>query len=193
MTIGYFGTDIVFETSANKVLTFNDFKHTAASTIEKHKIIGKKPLSEYCGQELNTVNFTINLNAGLGVKPQDIIDKLNTICEQGIAETLIIGGKTIGIDKFLIVDVSTAYDVVYNNGFLYSAKIDLSLEEYISDTSLNISKNANDKSADYYSIPRVDTASAQNAVSKIGNTYDSTVTLAVMQPFMSEIVGDLYR
>lgn len=199
MTIGYFGKDIIFETSSEKVLTFNDFKHSTSVVIEKHKIIGKKPLSEYCGQELDNVTFTINLNAGLGVKPLDIIDKLHELSGTGTAEPLVIGGKVIGLDKFLLNDVSTAYETVYNNGFLYSAKVDLTLEEYISDSSLNTTKTAastissgGEKTSGYYSVPSVDSNAAINTINIIGDTYNLMNNNEGMYPFMNEINEDLY-
>jgi len=192
MAIGYFGEDIIFETSAEKVLTFNDFKHTSAAVVEQHKIIGKKPLSEFCGEELDSVSFSINLNANLGVKPQEIIDKLIDLKKKGMAETLVIGGKSIGLDKFIIKEVSTAYEKVYNNGFLFSAKVDLTLEEYISDTSLNVSSIGTENSTGYYSRPSVNTAYAQTVINSIGNTYNLDGNNTAMQPLLTGIVKDLY-
>lgn len=202
MPIGYFGKDIVFETSSERVFTFNDFKHSASSVVEQHKIIGKKPLSEYCGEELDTVNFSINLNAGLGVNPIAIIDKLNELKSQGIADVLVIGNKVIGVDKFIIKEVSTAYEIIYNNGFIFSAKVDLSLEEYISDSKLNTTKskssNPNPKISSqkqnepYYSLPQVNTSKAQNVVNSVGSNYDIEGSDTSMWPFLAEIVEGLY-
>jgi hypothetical protein len=47
--IGFYGEDIVFETSDQRILTFAGLKQDVAGRWESHAIIGKKPVSESSG------------------------------------------------------------------------------------------------------------------------------------------------
>jgi len=130
--IGYFG-DIIFETSAQKVLNFRDFSRETNPRIEKHNRINKKPLLEFIGPDLDTISLTINLNFNLGVNVQEELKKLQKMTDRGEAEILVIAGNIIGSDKWVIKSKSEAWNTVYSNGFLYSASVSIQLEEYISD------------------------------------------------------------
>lgn len=132
--LGYFG-DVVFETSDKRVLTFTGFKHDSAGRWEKHSVIGKKPISEFIGPDLDTITFTINLNGSNGVKPRDEMDRWLKMVNDGIADILVIGNKSLGQDKWDVKSVSEAWDTVFNKGELYSGKIDVTLEEYIEEIS----------------------------------------------------------
>jgi phage protein U len=131
--IGFYGEDIVFETSDQRILTFNDFKHEVASRWESHVIIGKKPLLEFTGPELETISFTVLFKADLGVKPSEELQKWRDIVQEGKANVLAIGGVPIGDDLWICESVSEAYSCVWSEGELYSARIDVSLKEYISE------------------------------------------------------------
>lgn len=128
--IGYFG-DIVFETSDQRILTFSGFKHDSSGRWEKHNVIGQKPVQEFIGPDTDNVTFTINLSGNNGVKPRDEMEKWLQLVENGIADILVIGSKPIGQDKWIVKSVSEAWNTIFNRGELYSAKIDVSLEEYI--------------------------------------------------------------
>ncbi|WP_297429326.1 phage tail protein [Clostridium sp.] len=128
--IGYFGK-VVFKASRKKVLTFSDLKHSTSGRIEKHNVIGKKPVSEFIGPDVDTITFTINLNGSNGVKPRTEMEKWTKMANDGVAEILVIGHKALGKDKWIVKSVSEAWDVIFNKGELYSGKIDVTLEEYI--------------------------------------------------------------
>jgi phage protein U len=130
--IGYFGP-IIFETSDSRILNFNDFSHSASASYEKHQIIGQKPRSEFSNPDLETISFTINLNGNHGVKPRDEIEKWASIVNQGEAYSLVIGSKIVGDDLWVCQSISSAWNTLFNQGELFSAKIDISLEEYISE------------------------------------------------------------
>jgi phage protein U len=133
MQIGSFGEDLIFETSDKRILTFNDFNRGASSRWEEHAVIGQKPRGEFIGPELQTVTFTIKLNAALGVVPQEEIDKLIKIVESGTADYLVIGGLPLGDDRWIILSISEARNRVLNSGELYSATLDVAMKEYISE------------------------------------------------------------
>jgi phage protein U len=130
--IGFFGEDIVFETSDQRILTFKDFKREVAGRWESHVIIGKKPLLEFTGPELETISFTVLFKADLGVKPSEEIEKWKQIVQEGKANLLAIGGVPIGDDLWITESIGIAYNCVWSEGELYSAQIDVTLKEYIS-------------------------------------------------------------
>lgn len=133
--IGYFG-NIVFETSDQKILTFSDFKYDAAGRWEKHSVIGKKPVQEFIGPDIDTITFTINLNGNYGVKPRDELEKWVQMVNEGTVDVLVVGTKALGKDKWSVKSVSETWGVVFNKGELFSAKVDITLEEYISDITI---------------------------------------------------------
>lgn len=129
--LGFFG-NIVFETSDNRILNFTGFTRDVSSRFAAHEVIGQKPKTEYIGPGLDTITFTINLNGNHGIKPRDEMDKWVSLTRNGEAHILVIGDKGIGTDKWVVKNVSQTWDVIFNNGELFSGKIDVALEEYIS-------------------------------------------------------------
>lgn len=129
--IGYFG-DIIFETSDKRILNFIGLRVDGEGRFATHEPIGKKPAIEYIGPALQKITFTINLNGNHGVKPREEMERWLIKAENGEAETLVIGGKPLGTDKWIVRSVSEAWDTIFNGGELFSGKIEVSLEEYIS-------------------------------------------------------------
>ncbi|AKL95022.1 putative phage P2 GpU family protein [Clostridium aceticum] len=128
--IGYFG-DIVFESSDTRVLTFSGFTKSTVGRWGKHEVIGQKPANEFIGPDLEVITFTINLNGNFGVMPSKEIEKWVNMVNEGMADVLVIGSRVIGSDKWCVKEVSEAWGVVLNGGVLYSAKVDVTLEEYV--------------------------------------------------------------
>ncbi len=128
--IGYFG-DVVFQSSSEKLLTFNSFKYAAAGRWEKHNVISKKPVQEFIGPDVDSVTFTIILDGSYGVKPRTEMETWIEMVNSGVADILVIGNKALGNDKWIVKSVSEAWDTIFNKGELYSGKIDVTLEEYI--------------------------------------------------------------
>jgi len=129
--IGYFG-DIIFETSDQRILTFSGLKRDTSSRWGNHELIGLKPKTEFIGPGLDTISFTVDYNGNNGVKPRTEMDKWLDKARDGAAETLVIGDKPLGTDKWIVKSVSQAWGIVFNRGELFSGKIDVTLEEYIS-------------------------------------------------------------
>ncbi len=145
--IGYFG-DIIFETSDSKILNFNSFKLNASARFSTHETIGQqqtssetvnvakyKPKTVYIGPNLKTASFSVTLNGNFGVKPRQEMERWLSLAENGQAELLVIGGQLVGDDLWVVKSVSEAWDVIFNNGELFSGKIDVTLEEYITEVN----------------------------------------------------------
>lgn len=128
--IGYYGP-IKFETSDKRILTFDDFKRDSSVRSEKHAPIGRKPVKEFIGPELDTITFTVQFSAANGVNPRVDMEKWLRMCRAGEAHVLVIGKRGLGLDKWTVESVSQSWDVIFNKGELYSSKVDITLEEYI--------------------------------------------------------------
>lgn len=128
--IGYYG-DIIFETSDQRILNFSGLKRDVKGRWEKHAVIGKKPVSEFIGPDLDTITFTVSLSGNNGVKPRDEMERWNQYANKGLADVLVIGGRPVGNNKWNVQGVSEVWDVVFNHGELFSGKIDVSMEEYV--------------------------------------------------------------
>lgn len=128
--IGYYGP-IVFETSDERIINFSEFTHSVEANYGYHETIGTKPKTEFQNPGLETIEFLVNLNGGFGVKPRDEIEKWSNIVRSGEAHPLVIGGKTFGKNPWICKSISNTWGTVYQDGKLYSAKIEVSLEEYV--------------------------------------------------------------
>lgn len=128
--IGSFGSTIVFAVNKNKVLTFNGLNRTVSGRWETHPSINKKEKSEFVGPGLSNMTMTVELNSALGVKPREMIDKIEKAAEKGTAEYLIVGGKKICSNKVYIKEISESWDEVMLNGVLVKATLNLTFDEY---------------------------------------------------------------
>ncbi|MBP1924587.1 phage protein U [Sedimentibacter acidaminivorans] len=128
--IGFYG-DIVFETSDKRILNFNNFKRNISSRWATHEVIGKKPASEFLGANLDTISFTIHLSGQYGIKPQEEMDRWLIKCRAGTVETLVIGNKALGMDKWKVLSVSQMWNTILNKGEVFSSDVDIELEEYV--------------------------------------------------------------
>lgn len=129
--LGSFGS-IVFETSDNKTLTYNELERSNSNRYAKHNSLGVKPKTEYIGPELETITFSIVLKTSLGINVDNTLAELKRIRDTPEVNKLIIGGKLIGTN-FVIKNMSEKYDVVDNKGKTQKATVNIELEEYILD------------------------------------------------------------
>lgn len=129
--IGYFG-DIVFEVSDEKIYTFNGFKLEASARFSAHEIIGAKPKTEFIAPNLKTISLTINLIGNYGITPMEEMQKWISLVEAGEADYLVIGWDVLGDDRWIVKSVSETWNTIFSEGELFSGKIDVTFEEYIS-------------------------------------------------------------
>ncbi len=128
--IGYF-SDISFEVSDERIYTFSGFKLEASARYSAHELIGVKPKTEYVAPNLQTITLTINLNGNFGVTPKDEMQTWIYLAEAGEADYLVVGEEVLGDDLWIVKSVSEAWDTFFNQGELFSGKIDVTFEEYI--------------------------------------------------------------
>lgn len=128
--IGTLG-NIVFETSASKIRTFDEFKRKGSATFSEHAVLNGKAKLQHLGTSLDEISFSITLNVALGINPKAEIKKLQEIKNAGNENQLIIGKDVLG--RFVLTELSESWDKIDNQGNLLLARVDLSLKEYVND------------------------------------------------------------
>lgn len=131
MEIGSWGRDLVFSTSDRRILNFQKFSRSSGSEWATHSRIGKKDQAEYLRPKLQKVTFTMKLDATLGVRHRSMLDLLILYAERGTVNILVIGGKRVGEYYWMITDLSEAWETVLNRGELVSAKVNVTMQEYL--------------------------------------------------------------
>lgn len=125
--IGSFG-EIIFTVNDSYIKTFDELSRRAAAKFADHEVAGKKPISEFTGEELDEVTFNIQLNRRYGLPERDL-SSLNRIKSSGKASRLMIGSRNLG--KFTLREFEENLTHVGKNGILLFVDVSLTLVEYI--------------------------------------------------------------
>ena len=128
MKIGAFNT-LCFEVSNFKVETFKNFQQSIKHRYAEHQILNKVSKLESVGIEPQTLSLEVMLYKALGAEPKTEIAKLKQLCEDGIADFLIIGSEVISV--FVIESVEVSGEVFNNAGDLILANVKLNFKEYV--------------------------------------------------------------
>ena len=128
--IGTLGPNLIFTVSDDYVLTFSGMTRDVSSRWATHETPGVKPRAEFLGPGLQSVSLPITLSSNLGVKPREMLERVEQMVETGDTEYLILGYRPVGKNRFRVTASSETWDVIYNQGELARAKLTLTLEEY---------------------------------------------------------------
>ena len=121
---------ILFEVSPDMVLTFDNFVRRNSVRFAKNDVLLKKPISQYVGPDLDTIDFNIFLDAQLGVDPKTEYDKLIEIQHDGSIVTIVIGTSVFGSYRWRISDLVLPKGRIDNTGFIGRTVVNISFEEY---------------------------------------------------------------
>ena len=127
--IGNWGTYIKFETSSRRILNFDGFKRELNIRTSKHAMVHGTPKLEFHGWDLQSVSFSMTLNAMLGVKPRLVEEKLIQYAKQGVVAPLVIGSRVI-LPRAMITRLSESYDIVMKRGEIAQMTIQVTMTEY---------------------------------------------------------------
>lgn len=129
--VGNFGSKITFETSDRKILTFSGMTQKVSGKYVKHVVSGQKDRPEFTGPGNRNISFKMLLDVNLGIRPCEVMTKIEEAVESGETEYLVIGGRPIGQNKFCISSASEVFDVVMNHGEIARASLQVNMEEYL--------------------------------------------------------------
>ncbi len=131
MAIGHIGKTVVFETSDMKILNFKKMQRTVKGRWASHSRVGKKPKKQFLGSDADQLTFTITLNAEHGVKPRKTVENIEKLIQTGKPQTVVIGSKRVGTNKYVITEISESWDTILNHGEVVKIICDITLEEYL--------------------------------------------------------------
>lgn len=129
--IGNLGKLIVFEVSSDKILTFQKMTQTVKGRWSAHAVIQGKPVSEFLGPDQRQGSLSIYLSSALGVKPRTVIEEIEKAVESGMPNQLVVGGKKIGNNEWVITSMSETWGAIIKDGCLVAANLSLTLAEYV--------------------------------------------------------------
>lgn len=132
MIVGYLG-NIPFITSRNKVRTFNNFNRSSTARWAKHELIGQKPILEFLGNDIEKISFDMLLRTDLGINPEDELDNLRTMRDNGTVLTLVLDNMPITDNFWVIESLDESVNYFGGTGEILSATVSVSLQEYIGD------------------------------------------------------------
>ena len=129
MRVGSSG-DVVFETSAERVLTPGSVQRRREARYEDHQVQGELPRPEFIAPDLSEVELSIRLCAALGVSPVEMSDQIAAYCNEGRVVRLIIAGYNFG--KVTVRKFSTDWRHLSPDGNgVQTVDLKLTLKEYV--------------------------------------------------------------
>lgn len=130
--IGSLG-DANFYASEKEVYTFDGLAMNTKSSYAEHKIIGRTSLLEFTGHDASSLSMNITLDVTRGLSPKDELSNLERMQRNHEAVPFILGGNVIGRGLWVIEGLNIQFADVGGDGFIYSAKIALTLKEYMNE------------------------------------------------------------
>lgn len=127
--IGTWGTNIVFEVSADYVKTFNNFKRDIEAKTTEHSLVNVPDKVQFLGRGLYKISFDMSFRIEMGLNPQKAIDQLHDALINGEVHPLRIGNKTFG--NFIIKSLSDSYDLIDGRGNVFGAFVNVNMQEYV--------------------------------------------------------------
>jgi hypothetical protein len=127
--VGHIG-EVIFETSAQRVLTPGGMRLSREARYEDHQVQGELPRSEFIAPDLSEVELDIHLRAGLVADPVREAEKISVYCRQGRVVRLLIAGWNIG--KFTVRKFSQDWKYLKpGGGGVQVIDLKLTLKEYV--------------------------------------------------------------
>ena len=129
--IGNFGKYIKFSVSDKKILTFEDFTEIISARWTKHNVQNKLPRSEFLGPDLMNFTIKVTLDAGFGVKPRTMRNKIKDCVRKGDVAYFVVGGHMVSKNKFKITQAQNEYEEILRDGKIARIIMNLTFEEYV--------------------------------------------------------------
>lgn len=131
MQVGSFG-ECIFEVSQARILTVHNFKRDSKARYAEHKIIGRPPILEFLGREIETIKFTAIFSKSLGINDLLMeVHKLREMLWNGTAEFFIINSHLYTENKMVIESLGEEVQHFSGRGEHILTEIDVTLKEYV--------------------------------------------------------------
>lgn len=127
VSLGSLG-ELPFICSMDKVHTFSELSRGLSVRWAKHNLIGRKPVLEFIGGDLNSVSLKMRFDVSLGIAPKDGLARLKRMMEDKLYKTLIIGGENLG--RYVIDSISEERRYHAGDGLCLVAEATVNLTEW---------------------------------------------------------------
>lgn len=129
MQVGSMG-DIPFVVSYGKIRTFSDYGRSGSGRWAKHDLIGRKPVMEFLGPDVEKVSMKIQLRTDHGINPESELERLRKMRDTGAVFPFIIGGAPVSDNYWLLEDIGENVSYWRAGGKILSVSVDITLTEY---------------------------------------------------------------
>lgn len=131
MLIGYWGY-LMFAVNSDWVQYPTNVTRNVGARYETHYTAnGNRPYKEFLGAAHDTLTFTMHFDSRFsGGDVRKLLDLLTEITHNGYAGVLVIGNKPVGYEKWVCTSNVQKWAEIQSDGFIASADVDVTLEEY---------------------------------------------------------------
>ena len=124
MQVGSMG-DIPFVVTYGKIRTFSDYGRSGSGRWAKHDLIGRKPVMEFLGPDVEKVSMKIQLRTDHGINPESELGR-----DTGAVFPFILGGAPVSDNYWLLEDIGENVSYWRAGGKILSVSVDITLTEY---------------------------------------------------------------
>ena len=128
MQVGSMG-DIPFVVSYGKIRTFSDYGRSGSGRWAKHDLIGRKPVMEFLGPDVEKVSMKIQLRTDHGINPESELERLRKMRDTGAVFPFILGGAPVSDNYWLLEDIGENVSYWRAGGKILSVSVDITLTE----------------------------------------------------------------
>lgn len=129
MQVGSMG-DIPFVVTYGKIRTFSDYGRSGSGRWAKHDLIGRKPVMEFLGPDVEKVSMKIQLRTDHGINPESELGRLRKMRDTGAVFPFILGGAPVSDNYWLLEDIWENVSYWRAGGKILSVSVDITLTEY---------------------------------------------------------------
>ena len=129
MQVGSMG-DIPFVVTYGKIRTFSDYGRSGSGRWVKHDLIGRKPVMEFLGPDVEKVSTRIQLRTDHGINPESELGRLRKMRDTGAVFPFILGGAPVSDNYWLLEDIGENVSYWRAGGKILSVSVDITLTEY---------------------------------------------------------------
>lgn len=129
MQVGSMG-DIPFVVTYGKIRTFSDYGRSGSGRWAKHDLIGRKPVMEFLGPDVEKVSMKIQLRTDHGINPESDLGRLRKMRDTGAVFPFILGGAPVSDNYWLLEDIGENVSYWRAGGKILSVSVDITLTEY---------------------------------------------------------------
>ena len=129
MQVGSMG-DIPFVVSYGKIRTFSDYGRSGSGRWAKHDLIGRKPVMEFLGPDVENVSMKIQLRTDHGINPESELERLRKMRDTGAVFPFSLGGAPVSDNYWLLEDIGENVSYWRAGGKILSVSVDITLTEY---------------------------------------------------------------